>query len=87
MHDAWLRDRLAHRGKAPNLALVVHVGEAFLHCPKALVRAGLWRPETWSERSEVPCLAEAMVAHGRLADTSVPDMQAIIDRDGAMRLH
>jgi hypothetical protein len=81
-----LRERLAHRGKVPNLALVVMVEEAFMHCPKAIARSGLWRPEAWPSLEGVPSLAEAMVTHGRL-DTSVPEMQAIVETDGATRLY
>lgn len=87
VRDGWLRERLAHRGKAPNLALVVAVEEAFMHCAKAIVRAGLWQPDRWPDLTAVPSLAEAMVAHGRLDDTSVPEMQAIIDNDGRTRLY
>ena len=57
-----------------------------MHCPKAIVRSGLWTPDAWPERSGVPTLAEAMVAHGAL-DTSVSEMQAIIDNDGVERLY
>jgi PPOX class probable FMN-dependent enzyme len=87
VRDGWLRERLAYRGKTPNLALVVAVEEAFMHCPKAIVRAGLWQPDRWPDLTDVPSLAEAMVAHGRLDDTSVPEMQAIIDNDGQTRLY
>jgi uncharacterized protein len=87
VRDGWLRERLAHRGIVPNLALVVHVEEAFLHCPKAIVRSGLWHPDRWPSVESVPTLAEAMVLHGRLEDTSVPEMQAIIDNDGRTRLY
>jgi uncharacterized protein len=86
VRDPALRERMAHRGKAPNLALVVRVEKAFMHCPKAIVRAALWKPDAWPDLADVPSLAEAMVAHGQL-DTSVPDMQAIIDNDGATRLY
>lgn len=30
------------RGKLPTTAIVVHIEEAYLHCPKALIRADLW---------------------------------------------
>lgn len=86
IRDTALRERLAYRGKAPNLVLVVTVEEAFMHCPKAIVRSGLWRPEAWPSLEDVPSLAEAMVTHGRL-DTSVPEMHAIIENDGATRLY
>lgn len=66
VRDRLLRERLAHRGKVPHLALVVMVEEAFMHCPKAIVRSGLWCPEAWPSLEGVPSLAEAMVMHGRL---------------------
>lgn len=87
VRDGWLRERLAHRGQAPNLALVVTVEEAFMHCPKAIVRSGLWQPDRWPGIADVPSLAEAMVVHGALDDTSVPEMQAIIENDGRTRLY
>ena len=49
-------------------------------------RAGLWRQETWRDSSCVPSLAQAMVAHGKLA-LGVAEMQDIIDRDGKNRLY
>jgi hypothetical protein len=51
-----------------------------------MVRSRLWKPEEWPDRTNVPTLAEAMVAHGKLSD-SVTEMQAIIDNDGATRLY
>lgn len=56
-------------GRRPvDLILLVHVHTAFLHCSRSIVRSGLWRPPDWPDRSGVPGLAEAMVAHGNLAD-------------------
>jgi len=46
----------------------------------------LWKPEQWPDRTNVPTLAEAMVAHAALSD-SVVKMQAIIDHDAATRLY
>ena len=73
-------------GKEPRFVLIVTVREAFLHCAKSTVRAGLWRQETWPDTSNVPSLAQAMVAHGKLA-LGVAEMQEIIDRDGKNRLY
>jgi uncharacterized protein len=86
VRDRALQSRLAVNGKEPNLVLVVTVDEAFMHCPKCMVRSRLWKPEEWPDRTNVPTLAEAMVAHGKLSD-SVTEMQAIIDNDGATRLY
>jgi PPOX class probable FMN-dependent enzyme len=86
VRDLSLRERLAIEGRAPNLVLIVEVREAFLHCQKCIVRSHLWQPEHWPDISDVPTLAQAMVAHGRLEE-SVPEMQAIIDNDRDTRLY
>jgi PPOX class probable FMN-dependent enzyme len=85
VRDAALQGRLAVNGKAPNLVLVVTVEEAFMHCPKCMARSGLWDPEGWPERTNVPSLAEAIVAHATPPET-VAEVQAIVD-DGMRRLY
>lgn len=40
-----LLQRVAVNGRAPNLALLVTVQEAYLHCAKCMVRARMWHPE------------------------------------------
>jgi uncharacterized protein len=77
VRDAALRTKLAIGDRAPNLLLVVNVTEAFLHCPKSVVRSHLWEPDHWPDTSEVPTLGEAMVRHGRLSE-SVSDRARIV---------
>jgi len=86
VRDGALQRRLAVNGKEPNLVLVVSVEEAFMHCPKCMIRSSLWKPEHWPVQADVATLAEAIVAHGALAET-VPEMQAIIDNDRVQRLY
>ena len=45
-------------GKVPKAILRVAVREAFLHCPKALMRADLWGESHRVERSALPSLSE-----------------------------
>ena len=73
--DAWLRERMAVNGRVPELALVVTVEEAFLHCTKCMVRSRMWQPDSWNPDG-LATLAEAMVAHGRL-DITVAELQEI----------
>lgn len=75
-------------GRPPNLILVVEVEveEAFMHCPKAIVRSHLWQPDRWSGTADAPTLGEALVAHGRLPE-SVAQTEAIIENDGRTRLY
>src|SRR4051794_16177078 len=77
VRDTELQARLAVNGKPPNLVLVVNVEEAFLHCPKCVIRSGLWKSERWPDRSAVPTLAEAMIAHGGLSE-SMAQIETVI---------
>ena len=86
VRDAELQNRFLVNGKAPELVLVISVENAFMHCPKCVIRSKLWKPEQWPDRSNVPTLAEALASHAALGDT-VPEMQAIIERDVATRLY
>jgi uncharacterized protein len=45
--DNALCERLASHGKPAILAIRVEIERAFFHCPRAILRAGLWRPESW----------------------------------------
>lgn len=84
--DAALQKRMAVFGQEPQLVLIVSVAEAFMHCAKSFARSGLWKPETWPDTAQVPSLAEAMVAHGKLAE-SQSEMQAIIETDFGTRMY
>jgi PPOX class probable FMN-dependent enzyme len=86
VQDPELQEQASINNKAPSALLVVTVEEAFMHCAKAVKRSRIWVPEFWPDRSAVPTLAEAMVVHGELEET-VPEMQAIIEKDSAERLY
>ena len=40
VRDAGLNARMAHKGREPDLALVVEVERAFFHCAKCMIRSG-----------------------------------------------
>ncbi|MEM7060489.1 MAG: MSMEG_1061 family FMN-dependent PPOX-type flavoprotein [Pseudomonadota bacterium] len=86
-----LLERGAVKGRAPNLALLVTVEEAYVHCAKCMVRSRMWHADHWPDTSDVPTMAEAMVAHGKLierglvADTE--EMHTIIEQDAENRLY
>jgi PPOX class probable FMN-dependent enzyme len=86
VQDHQLQERASINNRLPSAMLIVTVDEAFLHCAKAMTRSRLWQPELWPDRSGVPTLAEAMVLHGELSET-IPEMQAIIERDAAERTY
>ncbi len=48
---------LAVRGATPKLALIVEIEEAYMHCARAFLRSGLWKPETWPDPGVIPTMA------------------------------
>ena len=58
VRDTALNNSMLVNGKAPDLALVVEIEEAFMHCAKAMIRSGIWRRETWPDKNTGPKLAE-----------------------------
>ena len=79
VRDTALRERMAVRGKVPELALVVEVEEAFIHCGKCMLRSQLWERDAWRRTDDLPTQAQCLVDHGRLAE-SREDVQASIER-------
>lgn len=56
---------MAVAGRAPLLALLVHVEEVFFHCGKALKRSALWSAGGRVDRSVLPSMGELLHAHAR----------------------
>ena len=48
---------LALKGVPPALAVVVDVEELFVHCGRALLKSGAWRPDTWPEGEQPGVMA------------------------------
>jgi predicted pyridoxine 5'-phosphate oxidase superfamily flavin-nucleotide-binding protein len=86
VRDTELQNRFAVNGKFPNFVLVISVEEAFLHCPKCVIRSGLWKPDQWPDRSNLPTLAEAMIAHGALSE-SMEQIETVIEDSNTKRLY
>jgi uncharacterized protein len=85
VRDAWLREQMAVDGRLPELALVVTVEEAFVHCTKCMVRSRMWQPDSWND-AKLPTNVEAVIAHGRL-DISVAELRSIYENDVRTRLY
>lgn len=52
--DTALRAMLEQDHSVPDLAIVVRTEQVYLHCGRALLRSGLWDPETQDLADEVP---------------------------------
>ena len=56
--DADLSATFVDFGKVPASVLKIEVREAFLHCPKAMMRADLWGASYRQDRTVLPTIAE-----------------------------
>jgi uncharacterized protein len=65
-------------GLRPHVAIVVEVRTAFIHCAKALRRAGLWQPGEWPDTSDMATPACMLRDHIGL-DASVDEAQRALD--------
>lgn len=74
-------------GKAPKLAIVVTITEAFLHCTKALKRSRLWQDDYRLDRAKLPSLGRMISDQTLPADLSVRDIEARIEVDAQKNLY
>ena len=63
-------------GKLPRAVLSIAVREAYFHCGKALMRAGLWSPEARVERSGFPSISQVIHDQTRLGE---PEPQDVVE--------
>lgn len=86
VRDQGLMEQMAINGRVPPLAIVVRVEEAFYHCGKAMIRSGMWKPESWADIDGIPTYAQALITHARL-ERSMEDMEDGIRRNEIERLY
>lgn len=78
--DTALCEELAVSGKPARVVVVVSVREAYIHCAKALRRAGLWSPESWLEPADLPSGACIIKDHAAI-DADVAAIDEARERD------
>lgn len=86
VRDEDLRTELAHKGKVPQLILVIEVKRVMFQCAKCMVRSGLWQPESWADVSGMSSLAEAIKVHSELEE-SIAEIDEVITRSETERLY
>lgn len=59
--DAALFEQFLEHGRKPRSIVRVAVEEAFLHCPKAIMRGRLWEQDAQIERTTLPSLSEMVM--------------------------
>ena len=59
--DPRILEGMRVNDRLPRLAIVVKVGEAFMHCAKAFRRAQLWNPDRFQDRRDMPSLSKIIL--------------------------
>jgi uncharacterized protein len=77
--DADLKGRFVVNERPPKLVILVNVKEAYLHCPKALMRSALWEERTKVARTVLPSLGE-MIADQTGSTAPVEPAEATLER-------
>jgi len=86
VQDPKLMEQMAINGRVPPLAILVRVEEAFYHCGKAMIRSGMWQPQSWADIEGIPTYATALIAHGKLERT-LEDMERGVRSNEVDRLY
>jgi PPOX class probable FMN-dependent enzyme len=78
IRDEHILERCAVSGKIPALGLAIEVEEAFLHCPKCMLRSKLWDDESWTAKDD---LSFAQIARDHVKiDVPVDVVQKALDK-------
>lgn len=84
--DPNLMQRFTHDGKPPVSVMLIEVKEAYLHCVKAIKRAGLWVASRQVDRKAWPTAGQ--IYRDQLkAEASAGQIDAALDKDAADRLY
>jgi hypothetical protein len=87
--DPDLLARFEVRGRTPEVAILVAVAEAFLHCSKALIRSRLWEADAQVDRKTLPTLGRmiADVVDRKTSPATVAEYDQLIARNIEQELY
>ena len=86
VRDPGLLDTMAVNDRVPVIATLVRVEEAFFHCGKAMIRSGMWEPESWGDIEGLSTYAEAVMDHAQ-PSRSLGELEGIFARNETDRLY
>ena len=87
IQDEEILKAMAVRGKVPLVGIGVEVEECFIHCAKAFKRSGLWEPDTWAEKEDLPAAAKILLEHTKMPNGSVEAIQKSLEDSYTNRLY
>lgn len=84
--DPAVLDACALGQLRPRVVVAVTVEAAYIHCGKALRRAGLWDPDAWPDRSALPTVACMLRDHYGLPDMDVAAVERRLEDSYALTM-
>ena len=84
--DPALMERFTADGKPPRSVMLIDVKEAYLHCAKAIRRAGLWTQEAQVDRATFPTAGEVYRDQLKL-EVPVEAIDASLEKDARENLY
>lgn len=84
--DSRVLELLSCQGKAPSIAIIVTVKEAFMHCAKCIIRSNLWTKVDDQQERTIPSLGRVLVDHGKL-DITYQKLDDMIKDDERTNLY
>ena len=75
--DAALAEQFTEFGKVPKTLLKVEVREAYLHCPKALMRSDLWGDSNRIDRATLPSLSDMVTEQIGIERPRIPHAEQV----------
>jgi PPOX class probable FMN-dependent enzyme len=74
--DNDLCERLTSRGKPAKLVMTVIVNRTYFHCARSILRANLWKPETWDADPLKISFGKIFQEIAKVDDAMVPQIDA-----------
>ncbi|MFD2370825.1 pyridoxamine 5'-phosphate oxidase family protein [Brevibacillus sp. GCM10020057] len=87
IQDKELLEKMAVNGKVPTVGIGVQVEECYVHCAKAFIRSGLWKPEKWPPQEAIPNIAQMVADHVKLPGMTATDIAAGLKDSYTNRLY
>jgi uncharacterized protein len=85
--DDELLEKMAVNGRKPMIGIGVEVEECFIHCAKAFIRSGLWKPDSWPDQTKLPSPAKMLLEHTKLPDATKESIQDSLEESYTKRLY
>jgi len=85
LSDEGLCKRFAVQGKAARAVLEVTASQVFFHCGKSLIRARIWEPTQWPDRTGLASLGSAIADQVGIVDRATAE--AMVAESIAKRLY